>query len=73
MLEMKVYEDGEAAQRLRALALSKDLGSIPSTHMAVQTNYSSSFRASDTIFWPLQTPGMAHRHMFRQSPTHIKI
>ena len=48
------------AQPLRALAaLEEDPGSVPSTRMVLTTNCTSSFRVSDTLFWP---PWPLHRH-----------
>jgi hypothetical protein len=60
-------------KRLRALAaLSEDLGSRSSTHMAVHTVCNSSSRGSDALFWPPQEPGThivgAQSHMVAKQP-----
>ena len=56
----KEAEGGEVSQLLRALAaVAEDLGSVqmpaPSKHLTAI--YSSSFRGSDALVWPLR-----HRH-----------
>jgi hypothetical protein len=49
----------EMAQHLRALILAKDPDLIPSTHMvAYITVYKSSFRDSNSLFWPLRKLGI---------------
>lgn len=61
------------AQELRVLvAFPEDLGLIPNSHI---DSYNSSSRESNTLFWPLQVPGMykLHSHTCRQSNYTHKI
>lgn len=50
---LKFYGAGEIAQWLTALVLTKDLGSVPNTHMQIISSCNYRSRSSDALFWPL--------------------
>lgn len=55
------------------VALVESLGLVPSTYMAAQNNFNSSFRRSDALSWLLRVSGMhmIHRLTCKAIRTHI--
>lgn len=56
-------------------AFIEDVGSVPSTHMVVQTVYNPRLRRLDACSWPLQALGMhlVYEHSCRKTLILIKL